>query len=83
MKTDDYLTRCPYYRCDRQKAVGCEGLCSGMLVYMSFGAGSSKRRYKNRYCRSKWTACPWAQTQNRRYDYQPPNECRSIPPRLR
>ena len=68
----DYLARCPYYVYERGRSVCCEGLCEGMLVSMSFAVSGAKRKHKWRYCRSQWAACPWAQAQNRRYNYCPP-----------
>ena len=72
MKSDDYLVQCPYYVRDKEHTLSCEGFHGGMQIRMVFHSGNSKRVYKQRFCRNQWANCPWAQTQNRRYGYTPP-----------
>lgn len=71
MKYEDYLVQCPYYIHEVERTVCCEGLNGGSQVCMQFMRGAGKRRHKRIFCRNKWKECPWAQTQNRIYDYTP------------
>lgn len=62
--------RCPYYRCEENQKIFCEGLQHGTSIHLVFGAHEDLRRYKDQFCKADWGGCLIAGMQNRKWEYE-------------
>ncbi len=59
--------RCPYYRCEENQKIFCEGLRKGTSLHLVFGDHQELKAYKDQFCKADWNGCLLALMQNRRY----------------
>jgi hypothetical protein len=60
--------KCPFYRCEEDQRVYCEGVQKGTALHLVFGSHQALRRYKDRRCKADWGGCMIAKMLNRKYE---------------
>lgn len=49
--------KCPFYRCETDSKVYCEGVVDKSYIHLVFGGGQDKRAYEKSYCDVDYTRC--------------------------
>lgn len=62
--------QCPYYKCERQSVIFCEGAEENSSIHMAFSSSTQRKQYEKQFCQQCWKNCMIADAHNRRWDYE-------------
>lgn len=68
---ENVFAKCPYYNCESQCVIFCEGAEKDNGIHMAFATKAQKKEYEKRFCCScSWPSCLIADAHNRRWGYE-------------
>ena len=67
---ENVFVKCPYYRCESQCVIYCEGVEENSAIHLAFSTPQLRKDYQERFCKSCWKRCLVAESLNRKYDYE-------------
>ena len=68
--TDECVfVKCPYYKCESQCVIYCEGVEDNSSIHMAFATKNQRKEYEKEYCYSGWARCMVADAHNRKWNY--------------
>lgn len=67
---EDVFAKCPYYKCQSQSVIYCEGAWENSCIHLAFGGKAQRREYQRQFCRDDWNRCIIAGAQNRKWGYE-------------
>ena len=68
---ENVFVKCPYYKCETQCVVFCEGVEENCCIHLAFATKPQRKEYERIYCQKDWTECMIAQGHNKRWGYNP------------
>lgn len=67
---ENAFAQCPYYKCERQSVIFCEGAEENSSIHMAFSSSTQRKQYEKQFCQQCWKNCMIADAHNRRWDYE-------------
>jgi hypothetical protein len=67
---ENAFVQCPYYKCERQSVIFCEGAEENSSIHMAFSSSTQRKQYEKQFCQQCWKNCMIADAHNRRWDYE-------------
>lgn len=67
---ENAFVQCPYYKCERQSVIFCEGAEENSSIHMAFSSSTHRKTYEKQFCQNCWKDCIIADAHNRKWDYE-------------
>ena len=66
---ENVFVKCPYYKCESQCVIYCEGVEENSSIHMAFATKPQRKEYEQKLCYNCWWKCMIADAHNRKWDY--------------
>ena len=66
---ENVFVKCPYYKCQTQCVIYCEGVEQNSNIHMAFATKPQLKEYQEQFCRDDWSDCMIAEGHNRKWGY--------------
>ena len=67
-KTGMASIRCPYFRTHSAMEIGCEGICHGSTLRLSFTSGKGRDMHEDIFCSARYENCELFVAINKQYE---------------
>lgn len=66
---ENVFVKCPYYKCESQCVIYCEGVEDKNCIHMAFATKIQRKEYEKQFCQNCWGKCMIAAAHNRKWGY--------------
>ena len=67
---ENAYVKCPYYKCESQCVIYCEGVETNNCIHMAFASKPQRKEYEKQFYQRSWERCMIAEALNRKWDYK-------------
>lgn len=68
---ENVFVKCPYYKCESQCVIYCEGVETNCCIHLAFATKTQRKEYEKNFCMGRWEKCMIAEAHNRKWGYEP------------